>query len=139
MESIPPIDNYAEIDMAMDQMFYKCHEENIPIITHCTPSGAEVAMDSGLNANPIYWEKVLNKYKKLRINFAHFGGIDNMIENKPHSSEENHKIDEHKKWARTIAELMEKFDYVYADVSHHNIMDKETRKEFLRKLKRLIE
>lgn len=81
--------------------FYKaCAENNIPITTHTSPGGMDIAdpycferYAGGVSKeryhhgdaqqfiidryhNPARWEEVLKKFPALKINFAHFGGYD---------------------------------------------------------------
>jgi len=63
-----------EIDRANDALFRFCQCSGIPIFTHCTPEGFEAAKGLGKNADPKYWEQVLDKYTSLKLCFAHAGG-----------------------------------------------------------------
>jgi predicted TIM-barrel fold metal-dependent hydrolase len=57
--------------------FRKCVEKDVPIFTHCTPSGFESRPGtSGKFSNPRHWRRVLETpgLEKLRLCFGHAGG-----------------------------------------------------------------
>ena len=60
-----------------EALFSYCIEKDLPIFTHCNNQGFEAAEHSGYNSNPLFWEMVLKqeKFKTLRLNLAHAGGI----------------------------------------------------------------
>ncbi len=61
---------------------------------------------------PKNWQKVLENYDKLRLNFGHFGGCDSFI------GAVLAKEEIKDNWAKQIIDLMEDFENVYADFSY---------------------
>lgn len=97
-----------------------CERNRIPIITHCDDQGFR-----GISANlawkytdPASWRTVLENYPGLIIDFAHFGrqyayssftdirSIQAKMKGYPFSP-----------WFRSIVDLVDEFDHVYADLS----------------------
>jgi predicted TIM-barrel fold metal-dependent hydrolase len=99
-----PALGYLPSDKRLDPIFQICKEKNIPITTHCggtivstyektiqvqnskgqmidfeIPGNDRKERADFLN-NPAQWDTVLQKYKKLKVNLAHFGGDDNWLE-----------------------------------------------------------
>ncbi len=58
--------------------------------------------------NPMNWQPVLKKFPKLRLNFAHFGGIEEWI--KYYKRENN-------TWVSRIIDFMYNYENVFADLS----------------------
>lgn len=94
-----------DFDRAFDELFDYCQTNDVPITTHCSPGGAEAYKRSGFWGNPGFWTSVLEKYKKLRVNFAHFGGAQETINSFERS------------WAWNIVNLM-KYENVYTDLGY---------------------
>jgi len=94
-----------------------CVEKNIPIMCHCGYSSYTV-LDKGEMyklTNPERWKHVLyrEKYRKLKVCFAHFGGEFNYPINDP--------------WRNTIAELAVEFDNIYFDIGARCYNDRHYR------------
>jgi predicted TIM-barrel fold metal-dependent hydrolase len=110
----PPLGYYPD-HRVLQEVYAYCLSEDLPITVHAQPSSFPHAgytrVEAGLKfANPERWAPILEKHRGLRVNFAHFGGIDQArayAEN-PGTSEDN--------WTRTIVGLMQ-HDNVYADTS----------------------
>jgi predicted TIM-barrel fold metal-dependent hydrolase len=93
-----PALGYLPSDARLAPIFEICNEKNIPIVTHSggnvvstfkqeivvvnsegksitvrLPTKDRDARAAYLN-DPLHWDSVLNKFDKLKINFAHFGG-----------------------------------------------------------------
>ena len=85
-------------------LFQFCQDHNIPITFHCSNGGFQVAecQVALRNADPRRWRAVLERYPRLKINFAHFGG-DIRYPNENWS------------WSQEIMEIMQKFPNVYTD------------------------
>ncbi len=83
-----------------------CIKHKIPITTHCNDGGFRIETPENIKkfTSPDQWKKVLvqEKYEKLKINFAHFGG--DIIDKK-------HQED----WYEKVAELASDFNNVYTD------------------------
>ena len=81
------------------------YENNIPTINF-----DEITRERLLILNhPIIWRKVLNKYPKLKINMAHFGGVIQMYQ---YANGDNSAF-----WPEYIIELLNEFPNVYSDFS----------------------
>ncbi|MEX1308177.1 MAG: amidohydrolase family protein [Eubacteriales bacterium] len=62
-----------------------------------------------MHNHPKLWEKVLAHYPRLRINFAHFGGADQLM---------SYSLGEKKAyWTSMVIKLMNKYPNVYTDLS----------------------
>lgn len=95
-----PALGYFPNDERLDPIFRICEEKNIPVTTHCggesvstflkvidiqcsdkpqrryTIPGETRALRASFLNDPLHWEPVLEKYPKLKVNFAHFGSKD---------------------------------------------------------------
>ena len=71
---------------------------------------SEITMRGYLFNHPVLWEKVLNRYPKLYINFAHFGG-DKFIYKYIHESSTSGY------YTAEILRFMAKYPNVYTDLS----------------------
>ncbi len=106
-----------------------CEKYDIPVTLHCSPGGmnnfrrknyvSSWLEKSGWkdfqaitgNKSPFYtapekWLPVVTRWEKLRINFAHLGGGDQLDEDK-------------KEWMNQIIEIIRTHDNVYTDISYH--------------------
>ena len=113
-----------------DEFFDICIENNLPITVHCAPNGFSSRHIKPAKANlltdPENWREKLNRLdsrnKKLRINFAHFGG---------------------KKagWSNTIKNFITGYDkvQVYTDISYFilNLLGKDST-TFCNKIKNVM-
>lgn len=121
----PPLDfnPWPEDEETLEKHRYLysfCERNRIPIITHCDDQGFR-----GISANlawkytdPVSWRTVLENYPDLIIDFAHFGrqyayssfsdirSIQAKMKGYPFSP-----------WFRSIVDLIDEFDNVYADLS----------------------
>ena len=131
----PPL-GYFPYDEDLYPVYKYCQENDIPIISHCSPynpvyfkgkkkellellSKSNTPIDpKGKNrkelcshfTNPTNWEYVLNDFKKLRVCLAHFGSAyfwKEYLDN-PGQSEN---------WFIMIREMIKKYDNLYTDIS----------------------
>ncbi len=106
--------NADEVNQELHKVYQYCERNAIPITTHCSMYGAYSSdlmyfKELGqLFCSPESWEKVLKKYPKLYLNFAHFGGSGEFLNTDSDS------------WCVKIQELMKKYPNVYADLSYHD-------------------
>ena len=121
-------------------IYHICEKCNIPITVHCGGEsvssfenrietnvfGEPFVVDQGsrkLNARklnePSNWFDVMEKFKNLKVNLAHFGGSSAWVE----SSAEPHKR------IKDILSLMEQYDGIYSDFSF-NLNDQEATRIF---------
>lgn len=117
--------------------FYKfCEDNQIPITCHCSPGGMMVGdehnyMRAELKKKPPYkpkgyrddyfndemvspfaWDLVLDKFKKLKVCLAHFGGADIWYD------PWKFKGKNYKSWVDKIIEMMGKYENFYTDISY---------------------
>jgi hypothetical protein len=107
----------SDRDKAKYMEFYQwCVSNDIPITVHCQPGAFDPDRPTGVdtNSSPRYWQKVLetNGLSELRINFAHFGGGDNL----PGALDESGQLNKHNETA-VIVELLQKYPNTYADLA----------------------
>lgn len=88
-------------DKGMKPLYQHCIKNDLPIVVHTSNEGFPPIdnWEYTENANPAAWSKVLAKNPKLRIDFAHFGGSNEV-------------------WTNKIIDFMEIYDNVYADLSY---------------------
>ena len=104
----------------VNYLYQFCCEKNIPVTTHCSDGGF-VIIDKEIDweiVSPYTWRKVLDKYPKLKLNFAHFG-VE--IKKTEHG------------WGEWINEILsiiddDKFENVYTDFSDIGKSNKEYKK-----------
>jgi predicted TIM-barrel fold metal-dependent hydrolase len=99
-----------KIDESLMKIYSYCHENEIPILVHTANSNYNLSCKDYVGrADPIYWDRVLEKFNNLRINMGHFA---------KHSLLGN-------MWSLTIRRLMLNYPNVYADFSHIERFDNE--------------
>jgi predicted TIM-barrel fold metal-dependent hydrolase len=64
-----------QLDEAMERLFIWCLEEDVPVMAHTNRSNAPFE-DFRALAGAEYWERALQRFKGLRVNFGHFGDTD---------------------------------------------------------------
>jgi predicted TIM-barrel fold metal-dependent hydrolase len=103
------------LDEALWKVYDYCNRYEVPIMAHCADSIGS-RPNYALRSSPDYWELVLKKFKKLRLNLAHFGGIwDYVCDPKCDlSCAWTDKMD--KDWPDKIAKLVDKYDNLFVDV-----------------------
>lgn len=97
-------------------LYSYAQEASIPITTHCNDGGfITVDYKQALrNTNPATWEKVLEQYPNLHLNFAHIGVSTTLQFPNLFGKKE-------KNWTERIFDLMDRYEYVYADFSFNGI------------------
>lgn len=96
----------------MEKVFNFCADNRVPMLMHCNQGGFAVP-ENVKYCDPGLWREILVKDKEkrnLKICFGHFGGDDNLAAD---SVAEN-------SWTRTILNLMQDHDGVYADIAYHD-------------------
>lgn len=129
---IYPALGYDPSDHRLWPIYELCEKYNIPVLTHC--GGGTISTDrnpvtifegdtekllSGKNRrevaymlnDPARWALVLEKFPKLKLNFAHFGGTETWQQPSPVS----HNGQQRKE---TIFHFMDQYENVYADFSY---------------------
>ena len=103
-----------KLDAALDSLYAWCLAEEVPILAHTTDS-MSAGPDFAARAEPQFWDKVLTKYPKLKLNLAHFGNFSQAFGKGGEPLREYGKT-----WEHEIAELIERGRYpnLYADISY---------------------
>jgi predicted TIM-barrel fold metal-dependent hydrolase len=102
-----------EYDEVLSELYEYCIENEVPITAHCVMDGIEsyskASWDFGQAA---FWRDVLSQesFRNLHLNLAHFGW---------HKKEGYHSG---KNWVRDICELLDGYEYLFTDVSHHSVV-----------------
>jgi len=97
-------------------LYSYAQEASIPITTHCNDGGF-ITVDykkANKNTNPATWEKVMENYPNLHLNFAHAGVSTTLQLSDLFGKKE-------KSWTERIFDLMDSYEYVYADFSFNGI------------------
>ena len=130
-----------DIEDALMRLYdYCCKniDEPIPITTHCSWSAGVYSNEHvpGVTnikkyyrgmAHPSLWEEVLEKYPRLKLNLAHFGGLGEWeVRAKGDNPNEN--------WIGPIITLIKKHDNVYTDLSFHGITTTDLADEYKKQL-----
>jgi len=89
-----------------EYLYEFCLYHRIPITTHCSIMGFMVDKNSKKNSSPLKWEKILQKYPELKVNFAHFGLERNL-----------YRVFPKRKWEKIILKLITDYPNVYVDFS----------------------
>ena len=136
---IYPALGYFPTDPRLDEVFAYAEVNQIPVMTHCTRGGvfykgkltverrtdpadgkeypkAKNSKFTEVYSDPDRYRALLNKYPKLKICFAHFGGAgewDKYLNNSWHGQDNDGKS-----WFSKVKELLIEYDNVYTDVSY---------------------
>jgi len=141
---IYPSLGYDPSDYRLWPIYEICNEFGIPVLTHC--GGVSVSTNSnkleifegdkqvilnektrkdvGTRLNdPNRWALVLEKYPKLKLNFAHFGSNGTWVDNEKVSD-----IERSQNRKDTIIRFMKSYENVYSDFSYTITHEKASRK-----------
>lgn len=111
-----------EYDAVLYELYDFCVENDVPLTAHCQVGGIEAYPNASYHfCAPQFWRPVLDqeKYKKLRLNLAHFGWNYNC--GKSYSNQN---------WVKEICAMVLEYENVYTDVSHHDVICKRGMKQF---------
>lgn len=120
-----PVDNHEEFEK-VNFLYSYCQELNIPLTTHCNDQGYNTisVAEAWKWSAPKSWIPVLEKYPKLKLNFAHFGkqyfrklGMMPVTE-----------------WQDDIIKLILKYPQVYTDLSFSG-----AKSDFYKKLRKTLD
>lgn len=113
-----------------------CANESIPVLTHCTPQGAECRTGAGLNSDPDNWSAVFDKLEepnKFKLCYGHAGGGSFDIPGRSgrkerfpgwYSKDSEWRKDSNN-YAFKVVEHCTLYDSVYCDISYmHEIVQK---------------
>lgn len=113
--------------------FYEwCISEDIPLTVHCQRTSFTAAQNSALidsRTNPSNWEKLFLKYpslSKLRINFGHFGGTNELIKMMRNVDSVNQNFHLADSWSLTVCKLLCQYENTYADISAFGFEESKT-------------
>jgi len=124
----PPL-GYLPTHPNLEPVFDYCEKYDVPITAHCSPGGMQNFRENNYvrswagdnhwedfksasgNKSRFYtapekWLSVLTRFPNLRINFAHFGGGDQLAAND-------------KAWMTDIISMIRNHALVYTDISYH--------------------
>jgi predicted TIM-barrel fold metal-dependent hydrolase len=108
----PEGNDNQKIDSEMEKLFTWCNEECVPITIHCSPTGARADKKFIDYSKPdSVWDKIVNQYKNINFNFAHYGGVYHNVE------------DSGNKWFEGINTLIFKYNNVYTDFSGYSQLE----------------
>ncbi len=109
----------SEEKKKVEFLYSYAQEASIPITTHCNDGGfVTVDYKTAIrNTDPGQWERVLERYPELNLNFAHAGvstglQLPNLFGKKE------------KSWTDRIFDLMDLYENVYTDFSFNGITPK---------------
>ena len=125
-----------KLDRALDSLYDWCHAEDVPILAHTTESQS-AGPDFAARADPQFWDAVLSKYPKLRVDLAHFGNFSQAF-----TPNGDPVANYSKTWEYEIAGFIKRGRYpnLYADVSYFWwVLDGSTEKEHMKAAKKLFE
>jgi predicted TIM-barrel fold metal-dependent hydrolase len=135
-----------QFDEVLTELYEFCEREEVPITAHCVSNGIEAYPGASFDfADPKYWRPVLDRYPRLHLNLAHFGWNDPagyfprerwaflrrpfrwMRERAGGRSDGDRKAAGSQKgagtWVGEICAMMEKYEFLFADVAHHMVME----------------
>ena len=64
----------AHMDRSLEALYTFCVDEDVPVMAHCSFSQYP-SLDAGLRGGPGGWWDVLGRWRTLRLNLAHAGGV----------------------------------------------------------------
>ena len=135
----PPMDyrpNEWDSYPSLKDLFAWCRDEDIPILSHCTPAGFEAWPGTGICSDPLHWAEVLKEYPTLRLCLGHAGGGDysnvtcvgtgDIIATGPETTSMDGWYSTRTHWnqagnpcyPRTVVKLCRSYEKVYCDLSY---------------------
>ena len=108
--------------------FRKLAKAQVPVTAHCQPGSYKIHSSEDIEGftHPRNWKKVLDddKARKLRINFAHFGGEDEVDETTTFTlrnfGSSLYELKREDTWTYWIVRLLKDYPNTYADISAFN-------------------
>ena len=123
-QKLPYLFDGEEYDEVLCELYDYCVDHEVPITAHCVMDGIEAYPGASRDFGQAkFWNEVLrqDRYTNLRLNLAHFGW--NQSPGQGFAGSES--------WAKDVCRLIVKYDHVYADVSHHRVLTKGGRNQFI--------
>lgn len=112
--------------MRFTALYTYCVDNDVPILTHCSPVGFEAYDGAGVKSSPEYWSEVLSQFPKLRLCYGHAGG--DMAENidpdtgttvpYPGWLADPSQWQDPRNFSRMVAEHCAQYEHVYCDFSY---------------------
>lgn len=132
----PPL-GYFPFDPALNSIYGYAEANEIPVLTHCSRGGVyyKGKITKAMKTHPLTnerlggwprskfsdnwtdprnWSEVLKRHPMLKLCLAHFGGVG---EWKKYWKNPARSSTREETWFSTIADLIEQYEHVYADVS----------------------
>lgn len=125
-----------KLDAALYSLYDWCHAEDVPILAHTTESQS-AGPDFAARAEPQFWDAVLSKYPKLRVDLAHFGNFSQAF-----TPNGDPVANYSKTWEYEIAAFIKRGRYpnLYADISYFWwVLEGSSEKDHLKAAKKLFE
>jgi predicted TIM-barrel fold metal-dependent hydrolase len=98
------------LDDTLWMVYDYCDQNELAIMAHCSDSiGSRPGY--ALRSAPEFWQPVVHKFRKLRLNLGHFGGIWDFY-SKPECQTESKNT----QWPVKIGEMMKTYGNLYVDV-----------------------
>lgn len=115
---------YPPYHETLMEIYEMCEAHEIPVMTHCSPGGI---WQYGLAENtrreysqPASYKRVLEKYPRLKLCLAHFGGAEEWARRLNREIQKDKYPEE--PWVRTIYEMIaeghQDYPNLYADISY---------------------
>lgn len=105
--------NRVEItgDIFVDGSLVYLNHSMLEFKTSLLSDGGEAIKERAIVLNhPLLWEKVMQKYPRLKLNLAHFGGDEQL-------GKALNDLDNSNLWSNQIIRLIRKYDNLYTDLS----------------------
>jgi predicted TIM-barrel fold metal-dependent hydrolase len=125
-----PPNGYQPDEARHDALYQELVQRDAPLFAHCTPAGMEAKPGvSGKNSNPVYWERVLQRFPSLRLCLGHAGGDEPWFG----------RIAWESSYAAKAVDLAVRFDNVYVEFGYHDdILNPAVREKFIARLSGLL-
>ena len=115
-------------DQVLRELYDYCEKDGVPITAHCMLNGIEAYPGASEHFGAAdLWRPVLNEFRNIKINLAHFGW--NPISGIGYGSRQN--------WMRNICRMLAEYTNLYTDVSHHEVMRRNKRNELIKAFRRI--
>lgn len=107
-------DYAATVEQNLRQVYEYCERYDVPIMAHCTATNSTPTAERAGTYRADNWRAVIEQYPDLRINLAHFGGVEDFVSRfgKGEANPEQ----------AAIGELMEA-GQVWSDIAHESGVD----------------
>jgi len=118
-----------QYDEVLGELYDYCVAHEVPITTHCSMGGVESYHDASfIFGQAKFWRDVLNqeRWKDLHLNLAHFGW----------NAQQGYRG--HDSWVIDICEMLQDYNHLYTDVSHHRVIGLNEREKFKAAYKDLV-